>query len=91
MVMLILLTLCIGALLGARYKVLILAPFIGLSSITILAAGIARGDNASAILIAAVLALISLQIGYFCGIFTRYGVADAQSRHSAAVHQEPAR
>lgn len=89
MVMLILSTFCIGAVLGARCKVLILVPFIGLGSITILAGGIARGDNASAILIAAVLASTSLQIGYFCGIFTRHGVA--QSRHRAAVHQEPAR
>lgn len=78
MVMLILSTLCIGAVLGARFKVLILVPFIGLGSITILAGGIARGDHASAILIAAALASVSLQLGYFCGIFTRFGIADAR-------------
>jgi len=91
MVMLILSTFCIGAVLGARCKVLILVPFIGLGSITILAGGIARGDHASAILFAAALASVSLQLGYFCGIFTRFGVADARSPHGAAVHQEPAR
>ncbi len=68
----------IGAVLGMRFKVLILIPAIGLAWIVILAAGIARSDSISAILIATVLASTCLQIGYLCGTVTRYSVALAR-------------
>ena len=75
---LVLLAFLTGAALGMRFKVFILFPAIGLALIAILAAGIARSDNVSAILIAAVLASTALQIGYLCGIATRYSVALAR-------------
>ena len=68
MVLLILSMLCIGAALGVRFKVLILIPAIGLAFMAIVAGGVARGDSALAILIAAVLASSGLQIGYLCCI-----------------------
>jgi len=85
--------LLIGAALGMRFKVLILIPAIGLGFITILAGGIGRGDSASAILIAAVLASGSLQIGYLCGILTRSGIASARpgSPRKATWQAESAR
>ena len=75
---LVLLAFLTGAALGMRFKVFILFPAIGLALIAILAAGIARSDSISAILIAAVLASTGLQIGYLCGIATRYSVALAR-------------
>jgi hypothetical protein len=79
------LILLIGAVLGMRFKVLILIHTIGFALIAILAGGIVRGDSASAILIAAVLAWICLQIGYLCGIMTRYSIAMARARRTRKV------
>jgi len=83
----------IGAVLGMRFKVLILIPAIGLAWIVILAAGIAREDNVSAILIAAVLASSCLQIGYLCGIVTRYITALARigRTRNGSLHAQSAR
>jgi hypothetical protein len=90
MVVLILSTLCIGAALGVRFKVLILIPSIGLAFIAILAGGVARGDSASAILIAAVLASSFLQIGYLCSIIARHGIVRAESSHKAELRAKSA-
>ena len=78
----------IGAVLGMRFKVFILIPAIGLASTAILVGGIARNHNVSAVLIASVLASISLQIGYVCVIITRFGIALAGTRrpHKTALH-----
>jgi uncharacterized membrane protein len=83
----------IGAVLGMRFKVLILIPAIGLVWIVILAAGIARDDNVSAILIAAVLASSFLQIGYLCGTATRYSIALARigRTRKGSLHAQSAR
>ncbi len=64
MSMLIPLVLLIGAVLGMRFKVLILILAIGFALIAILAGGIVRGDSVSATLMAAGLAWICLQVGY---------------------------
>jgi len=83
----------IGAVLGMRFKVLILIPAIGLALIVILAAGVARDDNVSAILIAAVLASSFLQIGYLCGAVTRYSIALARTERTrkASLQAQSAR
>jgi hypothetical protein len=65
----------IGAVLGMRFKVLILMPAIGFALVVVLAGGIAGGASLTATLIAAVLASICLQFGYLGGIGTRYGMA----------------
>jgi hypothetical protein len=68
-----------GALLGMRFKVLVLIPAIGLAVIAVLWIGILRGDNASIVFIWAMLAGSCLQIGYLCGI------ALARIRHPRKV------
>ena len=90
MVLLILSMLCIGAALGVRFKVLILIPAIGLAFMAIVAGGVARGDSALAILIAAVLASSGLQIGYLCCIIARYGIARTEGTHKAALQAKSA-
>ncbi len=85
MSMLIPLVLLIGAVLGMRFKVLILILAIGFALIAILAGGIVRGDSMSATLMADGLAWICLQVGYICGIVTRYYVALARAKRTRKV------
>jgi hypothetical protein len=82
-----------GAVLGMRLKVLILAPAIGATVIAVFAAGIARGEDIPAILLAGLLALICLQIGYLGGVLIRYTMtpARARSRRQAPLQTESPR
>jgi hypothetical protein len=91
--MLILLVFLLGAVLGMRFKVLILIPAIAFALIAILVGGVARADSVSAILIAIVLTSIGLQIGYLSGIATRYSIALARAERlrKASVQARPAR
>lgn len=61
----------VGGLFGLRFKVLIVIPAIGLVSVAALVTGIARGDGAPAVLMAATLAGACVQIGYLCGAVIR--------------------
>jgi hypothetical protein len=65
----------VGAVLGMRFKVLILIAAIGFAMVVVLAGGIAGGASLTAISIAAGLASICLQFGYLGGIGTRYSMA----------------
>jgi hypothetical protein len=79
----------IGALLGLRFKVLILFPAMALALIAAMAGGAIGGDSLPAILIIAVLAAGCLQIGYLCGVLARYRIAAAlpgRRRVSLDVH-----
>lgn len=84
MLVLIVSMMLVGAVLGARFKVLILVPAIALASTANVASGIVRGDSVSTILIAAAIAAVGLQIGYLCGIVGHYvgTVARAHSSHT---------
>jgi hypothetical protein len=77
---LILLVFLTGAVLGLRFKVLILAPAIGLALIVVVAMAIARGDGVASILLAGALASVCLQVGYLGGILTRYTMTLARVR-----------
>ena len=93
MSMLILLVFLLGAILGMRFKVLVLIPVIAFALIAILVGGVTRGDSASAILIAIVLVSIGLQIGYLSGIATRYTIALARAGRvrESSVQARPAK
>ena len=90
---LILLVCLTGAVLGMRFKVLILAPAIGVTIIAVFAAGMARGVDLPAILLAGLLALICLQTGYLGGVLTRYTMTPARprSRRKAPLQTESPR
>jgi hypothetical protein len=85
MTILILLSLLIGAVLGTRLKIFILGPIIVANVIIILVGGVVAGVDFSTLFLAAVLATICLQIGYFSGIITRYTMELARSGRSAKV------
>jgi hypothetical protein len=82
-----------GAVLGMRLKVLILAPAMGATIVAVLAAGMARGQDLPAILVAGLLALICLQIGYLGGVLIRYTMSPARagSRRQAPLQIESPR
>jgi hypothetical protein len=84
MSMLILLAFLLGAILGMRFKVLILIPVIAFALIAILVGGVTRGDTLSSILIAIVLVSIGLQIGYLA-------LARAGRLRKSSVQARPAR
>jgi hypothetical protein len=69
----------LGAVLGMRFKVLILIPAIGFALIVIIVDGIARGTNVYGILIAGIVASACLQIGYIFSIVTRYCIVSARA------------
>ncbi len=90
---LILLVFLSGAVLGMRFKVLILAPAFGVTIIAVFAAGMARSEDLPAILLAELLALICVQIGYLGGVLTRYTMTPTQagSRRKAPLQTESSR
>jgi hypothetical protein len=60
-----------GAVLGLRFKVLILVPAIVLVAAVTLGVGITHGDGLGSLLLAMLLAITGLQMGYFGGTVTR--------------------
>jgi len=79
MSMLLLLVFLIGAVLGMRFRVLVLIPAIGFLFVTILAACVIRAESHSITITVAALAAGCLQIGYLGGVVTRYATALADS------------
>ncbi len=95
MMNLFILSVLVGAVLGMRLRVMILVPAIGFFLIGIAAIGTARSDQLSSIAAAAVLAAISLQLGYLAGSATRFVMLIARkarriegsAKRSQVVHQ----
>jgi hypothetical protein len=73
-----LLSTLLGALIGMRFKVLVLIPTIAFALIVILAYGMAFATGASRILIAIAVASSCMQIGYMFSILARYGTTLAR-------------
>jgi hypothetical protein len=61
-------TLLTGALLGMRFKVLVLVPTVALAIVAVLAGGIAHHEEAGSIGLAMLIATIGLQVGYLGGL-----------------------
>lgn len=58
----------LGAMLGHRLKVLILAPATAVAAAVAIEVGTARAESVWLIGISVVLVTVCLQIGYFCGL-----------------------
>lgn len=79
-------TACIGAILGLRFTVLVLVPAMIVSSIAIFGIGIAYGDSPWSMVIAVLLAITALQIGYLAGSVIQFVVAKTRARkHSLGI------
>ncbi|HEY6617930.1 MAG TPA: hypothetical protein VIY68_00145 [Steroidobacteraceae bacterium] len=85
---LVILSFLLGAVLGMRFKVLILLPVTALTVVFDIASGIANGAYASTVLIAVVLTAICLQFGYICGIMARYSMVSARTLKSSEISRQ---
>jgi hypothetical protein len=85
---LVILSFLLGAVLGMRFKVLILLPVTASAVVFDTVSGIANGAYASTVFIAVVLTAICLQFGYFCGIMTRYSMVPARTLKSSEISRQ---
>ena len=70
-----------GAVLGHRFKVLILAPTLVIGAGVVIVIGIARAEDAWLIGLTVILVSVCLQIGYLCGtVMALLGVASRAAR-----------
>ncbi len=69
----------LGAVLGHRFKILILVPTIAVGAVVAITVGIARADDVWLIGLSVILISVCLQIGYLCGavIFSLVAAARA--------------
>jgi hypothetical protein len=85
----------IGAVLGLRYKVLILVPATIFGSAATLGIGMAQMNSVWLVPLAMVLAITALQVGYLAGAVINFVIAGARARKglhgTTAVAQRPAR
>jgi hypothetical protein len=70
----------VGITLGLRFKVLILAPAIGVAEIFALIVGITRGGSFGSIVLAMVIVGTGIQLGYLAGICEPHSVAALVAR-----------
>lgn len=68
----------LGALLGTRFRVLVLFPVIGAVVAVALVAGLVGGNGLSALVIGAALAVSCVQLGYFAGMLVS-GLSSGQA------------
>jgi hypothetical protein len=64
--------LLLGAVLGQRFKVLVLVPGMAVVLPLVAAVGIVRADSHGKIALALVVAAVSLQLGYLAGVALRH-------------------
>jgi len=83
--MLILFCALAGAVLGLRFRFLVLVPAIGLAVLTVVVGGVARADGTWAIVGAAAAVATVLQIGYLAGTVTRFAIAGARTARPRPV------
>ncbi len=80
----------VGAVFGLRCKILVLVRAIVFALIVVIAAGLARGQDASSIMLASVLIATVLQLGYLTGVFMRFTMAGAHAARLGKVWNQPA-
>jgi hypothetical protein len=95
MIILAITAIIIGALLGLRFKVFVLVPAIAIGSATTFGIGMAHNNSLWSIVLAMVLAVSALQMGYLGAVVIRFVSAGAQagknSHGNIATLQRPAR
>ena len=83
MIVLALAAVLIGAILGLRFKILALVPAILFGSASTLSIGIAYGNGVWPVLLAVVLAVTMLQIGYLGGALANSAITVARVRKAS--------
>lgn len=87
------LTFPFGALLGLKFRFLILIPALGAIVLSVIARGVAHADSMPVMLITAVAAATSLQIGYLVGAIAHAALAAplTQRRRKSPLRTETIR
>jgi hypothetical protein len=75
----------IGALLGLRFRVLVLVPATAICIFLVLLVGLSSGAGAGWSVIEAVIAAALLQVGYLGGVATGFFVAEADRPNTAMI------
>lgn len=75
MVMIALCSSLIGAVLGIRFRVQVLFPVAIFSIVTVTSVAAFKGSAVSSAILAVIVSVISLQLGYLGGLFTRFAMA----------------
>lgn len=70
----------LGAVLGLKFKVLVLVPAIVIAVLATVAQGMVHGDGIWQVGLATIVATVSLQVGYAVGLFVREAVWPRASR-----------
>ncbi len=70
MILLVIISLLVGAVLGARFKILVLLPAIIFVVCSVLSFGIGQNQDTWSTLLATVLSIAAVEIGYLGGAFT---------------------
>jgi hypothetical protein len=79
----------LGAVLGLRFKVLVLVPVICAALPIVVVAGIARGEGLWRLALAMIVVATSLQLGYILGIVVRFVLGAARAPNHARVSMPP--
>jgi hypothetical protein len=78
MLIVMLISILVGAVLGMRFKVVILVPGVAFGLFAVTAAGLAHRDSLGTVALVMVLIATGLQLGYLFGTATRFVVAGAR-------------
>jgi len=79
MMILILLSVLVGAVLGLRFRVFVLVPVICGALAIAVVDGLARGDGLWRLVLAMIMIAASLQLGYILGIVVRFVMGAARA------------
>lgn len=85
MVLLSIVCFLIGALLGLRFRVLVLVPATAFCIFLVLLVGLSSGAGAAWTAIVAIIAAVLLQVGYLAGVATSFFVTETDQPKTAMV------
>lgn len=81
MIILIIFCVLVGAIVGLRFQVYILVPVIAMAIFCVAVIAVARDDHVWAIILTVLSSVVSLEVGYLCGSFARFILAELHKRH----------
>ena len=85
MMVLMLIGVIVGAVLGLRFKVLVLAPVICIALVIVAVDGVARGDGLWRLAVSMIGIATAVQVGYILGIVIQLLMDSAPSSHHSTV------
>lgn len=91
MVMIALCSSLIGAVMGTRFKVQVLFPTTMLGIVMVAAVAVLKGSTLSWAIAAATVCVVSLQMGYLGGLFTRFYMAASRVAPHRSLRSTAAR